>query len=437
MFSQLPMIPRPARGGASYELLDLREKTRPNWFGERNMNVATSGMQNKPTGIALFCGAGGLSLGFEHAGFHIATASDIDKWAAETYQKNHPNTTFICADISSLSGKDILETAGLSAQDVDVVFGGPPCQGFSLANAQSRLLDNPNNRLFREFIRIVEELQPPWFLMENVPGLLRMQKGLIKGEIENRFGELGYRVWPEILCAADYGAPQIRQRIIFVGNRTGQDFQFPVPSYHKLDRWKAALLGEKPYLTVDEAISDLPKIRGAEGAFEMDYDKPPQSTYQEEIRRGSQRLYNHIVTKNGPKVLERYKYIPPGANWMRIPEELMVRWRNLPPEEVRKVSHSSLYKRLDPAQPSITIANFRKSMYIHPYEDRGLSVREAARLQSFPDTYVFYGPKNAQQQQVANAVPPQLARPIAEQIRNAMILSRKVVPPKIQSALPL
>ena len=264
-----------------------------------------------------------------------------------------------------------------------------------------------------------------------------MQKGLIKGEIENRFGELGYRVWPEILCAADYGAPQIRERIIFVGNRTGQDFQFPVPSYHKLDRWKAALLGEKPYLTVDEAISDLPKIRGAEGAFEMDYDKPPQSTYQEEMRRGSQRLYNHIVTKNGPKVLERYKYIPPGANWMRIPEELMVRWRNLPPEEVRKVSHSSLYKRLDPAQPSITIANFRKSMYIHPYEDRGLSVREAARLQSFPDTYVFYGPKNAQQQQVANAVPPQLARPIAEQIRNAMILPSKVVPPKIQSALPL
>lgn len=401
------------------------------------MNAEASGMQNKPTGIALFCGAGGLSLGFEHAGFHIATASDIDKWAAETYQKNHSNTPFICADISSLSGKDILETVGLSAQHVDIVFGGPPCQGFSLANVQSRLLDNPNNRLFREFIRIVEELQPPWFLMENVPGLLRMRKGLIKGEIENRFGELGYRVWPQILCAADYGTAQIRERIIFVGNRTGQDFQFPVPGYRKLDRWKAALLGEKPYLTVDEAISDLPKLRGVEGAFEMDYDKPPQSTYQEEMRRGSQRLYNHIVTKNGPKVLERYKYIPPGANWMRIPEELMVYWRNLPPEEVRKVSHSSLYKRLDPAQPSITIANFRKSMYIHPYEDRGLSVREAARLQSFPDTYVFYGPKNAQQQQVANAVPPQLARAVAEQIRNAMILPSKVVPLKIQSALPL
>lgn len=374
---------------------------------------------NKPIAVDLFAGAGGLSLGFSWAGFIIAGANDIDENFAESFRTHHKRAVFVLKDIRQLTAKELLNRIGVYKKDVAIVVGGPPCQGFSLANAQTRFLNNPNNRLFRDFIRMVSDIKPKWFLMENVPGLLRMKKGKVKDEIVKAFENLGYRVKADVLNAADYGTPQTRSRIVFVGNRDGIDFQFPAPSHTPASKWERATV-KNHYISVDEAISDLPKLGTGEGVLEMDYTEAPKTDYQKKIRNGSKKLYNHIVTKNKKEVRERYKHIPQGGNWSSIPIRLMRKWRSIPPGEIRKVSHSSLYKRLHPDEPSITIANFRKSMLIHPYEDRGLSVREAARLQSFPDDFVFYGPKGSQQQQIANAVPPLLARALGSAILRYM-----------------
>ena len=369
-------------------------------------------MATRPVAIALFSGAGGLSLGFERAGFDVRVATDLDKAVELTYRENNRGTAFIQGNIKDLHGEDLLDAAGLQRGDVDIVFGGPPCQGFSLANQQSRFLDNPNNHLFREFIRIVGELPPRWFLMENVVGLLRMHHGLIVQEIVEAFRSLDLdydEVNVEVLRAVDHGVPQVRERVFFIGNREGTPFWYPNATHIRR------------YVTVREAIYDLPPLGDSFGEDESIYDDSrPISPYAKTLRNPHGILWNHRATKNNEDVRERYRYIKPGENWSSIPVELMKKWRSIPPEEIAKVSHSSLYKRLDPEEPSITVANFRKSMFIHPWEDRGLTVREAARLQSFPDYYRFLGSLGAQQQQVANAVPPLLGQAVASQILAAM-----------------
>jgi DNA (cytosine-5)-methyltransferase 1 len=369
----------------------------------------------KPTVIDLFSGAGGLSLGFLMSGFQVAGANEIEESYARTFKRNHPETFVLTEDIRNLSAKDLLDRMGVNKKNIDIVIGGPPCQGFSLANAQTRFLNNPNNRLFRDFIRIVEGVKPSWFVMENVPGLIRMNEGKVKDEIINAFEKLGYKVKAQVLNAADFGVPQTRRRIVFVGNRVGVDFEFPKPTHIKTNKWEYVSV-KNHYTTVDEAFSDLPLLGSSEGDFEMEYAGKPKSDYQKVIRNGTKKVYNHIITRSKPEVLERYKHIPQGGNWANMPLRLMKKWRSIPFEEIKNVSHSSLYKRLHPDEPSITIANFRKSMIIHPYEDRGLSIREAARLQSFPDDFIFEGSKGQQQQQIANAVPPLLGKALADAI---------------------
>lgn len=378
---------------------------------------------SKLKAIALFAGAGGLSTGFEMSAFNVLVASDVWDAVKDTYEYNHPKTTFLLKDINKLSGKEILDVAGLKPGEVDILIGGPPCQGFSLANQQSRFLDNPNNRLFKEFIRIVEEVQPKWFLMENVAGLLKMSKGLIKKEIIQQLELRGYKVYDKLLKATDYGVPQIRERIFFVGNNQGIKFEYPNATHRALSAIEAHTSKIKRYITVEDAISDLPNLHGGFGEEEMEYDttkNPQKGSYADLMRKFSSKLYNHKATKNNDNVIERYTHIKPGGNWSSIPRDLMLKWRNSTPEELAKVSHSSLYKRLDPSLPSITVANFRKSMFIHPWEDRGLTVREGARLQSFPDRYRFFGSFGSQQQQIANAVPPLFAKAVAQQIRKCI-----------------
>ncbi len=380
----------------------------------------------KPKVIALFAGAGGLSLGFKMAGFDIVLATDFDKAVEITYKHNNPNTKFIRADIRKVHAEDLLSPAGIKPEEIDLLIGGPPCQGFSLANQQSRFLDNPNNQLFKDFIRLVKEIRPRWFLMENVVGLLRMKKGAIRDEIVEEFEKLGYTTVTQVLRAIDYGVPQIRERIFFVGNSEGKAFQYPKATHFELNPYQAAVSPHKAFVTVKEAIWDLPNLNNEFGSDEMMYDSektPEPGTFAFKMRNGAEKLFNHRATRNGPEVVKRYKYISQGENWSSIPEKLMKSWRSIPPEEIAKVSHSSLYKRLDENKPSITVANFRKSMIIHPWEDRGLTVREAARLQSFFDTYRFLGSFSAQQQQVANAVPPLLAKAVAEQIMKAMVVN--------------
>jgi len=343
---------------------------------------------NKYTAIDLFSGAGGLSLGAQNAGFEIVVAVEKDKEAGLTFKKNHQNSTVISDDIRNI------DTQILNIKPF-IIFGGPPCQGFSTSNTQTRNLDNKNNFLFEEFVRFVRELSPEWFLFENVEGIVSFNKGATKKHIEQCFKDLGYIVSSKVVCASDYGVPQNRNRFIMVGNKLGIDFEFP----------KA----QKKKISVAEAISDLPDLGNGQQLETGNY-KNNGSTYAKKMRKGSKNPLQNYVSKNEEYVIERYSYIGQGQNWRAIPQHLMLNYKNT------DNCHSGIYKRLDPDRPSVVISNYRKNMLIHPFQNRGLSVREAARLQSFPDTFVFEGSIMKIQQQIGNAVPPLMAEVIFKKI---------------------
>lgn len=347
-------------------------------------------------GIDIFSGAGGLSLGAEMAGASIMFAVEKDKNAAETYRYNHKNTPIICGDIHNVDPLQYVTPIG--ANDQLIVFGGPPCQGFSTSNTVTRNMQNPNNSLFEEFVRFVSVLNPDWFLFENVEGFMRFEKGKIRNLVKKCFEELGYTVNDALLTASDYGVPQHRNRYIMIGNRHGLEFQFPEKK-------------TKVY-TVEDAISDLPVLVNGQMEETLPYACPASkaSEYARQMRKGSRKSRQNYVSRNTNYVIERYKYIKQGQNWEAIPIELMHNYKD------RNNCHSGIYKRLVPTKPSVVISNYRKNMLIHPWADRGLSVREAARLQSFPDTFVFKGTLMDIQQQIGNAVPPLLAKSVFESI---------------------
>jgi len=347
-------------------------------------------------GIDIFSGAGGLSLGAEMAGVHIAFAVENNKSAAETYRFNHPETPVLCADIHDINPLEHLPQ--LNPEDQLIVFGGPPCQGFSTSNTVTRNMRNPNNSLFEEFVRFVSVLNPDWFLFENVEGFMRFEKGKIRNLVKKCFEDLGYKVSDALLTASDYGVPQHRNRFIMVGNRHDIDFAFP----EKQDK----------IYTVADAISDLPILVNGQMEETMPYRLPASkaSEYARLMRKGSKYAKQNYVSRNADYVVERYKYIGQGQNWEAIPSELMLNYKD------RTNCHSGIYKRLLPDKPSVVISNYRKNMLIHPWTDRGLSVREAARIQSFPDTFIFKGTLMDIQQQIGNAVPPLLAKSTFERI---------------------
>lgn len=347
-------------------------------------------------GIDIFSGAGGLSLGAEMAGAHIAFAVEKDKSAAETYRFNHPETPVLCADIHDINPLEHLPQ--LNPEDQLIVFGGPPCQGFSTSNTVTRNMRNPNNSLFEEFVRFVSVLNPDWFLFENVEGFMRFEKGKIRNLVRKCFEDLGYTINDALLTASDYGVPQHRNRYIMVGNRHGIVFQFPEKQ-------------EKVY-TVADAISDLPILANGQMEEKMSYSLPLSkvSEYARQMRKGSKASMQNYVSRNADYVVERYMYIKQGQNWEAIPSELMQNYKD------RNNCHSGIYKRLVSTKPSVVISNYRKNMLIHPWAERGLSVREAARLQSFPDSFIFKGTLMDIQQQIGNAVPPLLAEAVFKQI---------------------
>lgn len=346
-----------------------------------------------PIGIDIFSGAGGLSLGAEMAGFQVKLAVEKDKSAVATYRLNHPNTLVLEDDIHNISPQDYLH-----GEHISIVFGGPPCQGFSLSNTMSRNMSNPNNSLFEEFLRFVYELRPDWFLFENVEGFAHFEKGRIRHLVGERFKEMGYKVFPKVLCASDYGVPQHRNRFFMVGNRVGIQFDYPKP------------FGTK--VTVNDAISDLPDLVNGQQEDTTLYKLPlsKASKYAQMMRRGSKKSRQNYVSRNADYVIERYYFIGQGQNWQAIPDNLMRNYTN------KTNCHSGIYKRLSADEPSIVISNYRKNMLIHPFQQRGLSVREAARLQSFPDTFIFEGSLMHIQQQIGNAVPPLLAKAVFQQI---------------------
>lgn len=345
-------------------------------------------------GIDIFAGAGGLSLGAEMAGITMRYAIEHDQYAAASYQQNFKNSKVFCADIRNVNSLELRDAP------IFIIMGGPPCQGFSLSNTKTRDMSNPNNRMFEEFLRFVNDLKPAWFLFENVFGLTKFKNEGINFQkyIESKFEELGYTVNSKVLYASDYGVPQHRNRLFIVGNINGIKYEFP---------------GAFGYtVTVGDAINDLPVLNNGDMLDECRYAIPIEraTPYAQLMRKESIISRQNFVSKNADYVIERYKYIGQGENWEAIPDELMQNYAD------KKRCHSGIYRRLIADKPSVVISNYRKSMLIHPHQDRGLSVREAARIQSFPDNFIFKGPISFVQQQIGNAVPPLLAKAVIDKI---------------------
>jgi len=345
----------------------------------------------KYTAVDIFSGAGGLSVGAKMAGIESTLAVEYCKHAASTYKKNHKKTTVLNKDIKEVQPLDYVE------EQPFILFGGPPCQGFSIANTKTRNLNNPNNWMFKEYIRFVKDLEPEWFLFENVVGFKSFNEGSFANEVEKELQNLGYTTNSQVLCASEYGVPQKRKRYFIIGNKSGKKFDFKSIEKHSL-------------VTVKDAISDLPSLKSGDKVYTSEYKHIANNSYLKEMRRKSIKATQNIVSLNKKHILERYKYIKQGENWRAIPKDMLSNYSST------INMHSGIYKRLEENQPTVTIANYRKSMLIHPIEDRGLSLREAARLQSFPDDFIFEGPLSYQQQQVGNAVPPLLAKVMFDKI---------------------
>ena len=358
--------------------------------------------------IDLFAGVGGLSSGFRKAGYDIVLANEIDKSISDSYKKNHPDTLMINDDI-----KNFIPYLDELNDKVDVIIGGPPCQGFSMAGARIRkknaFLEDPRNFLFRNYFEVVQKVEPKYFIMENVPGMLSMSNGKIIEEIENLFSDETnfkkgkYYIYKQVLCASDYGVPQDRHRLIIFGSKKKKAFEETKNRMIKSGEIKKA--------TIYDAISDLNYLSSGEGDFEQDYKNKPLTEYQKERRKNSKILYNHKATTHNKVAIDRINELKPGGRRLDLKEG-----KNI------KSVHSGAYGRMrweDLSKTIITRFDTPSSgVYIHPEQARTITPREAARLQSFDDDFIFYGNKSSVIKQIGNAVPPLLAYYLANVIKD-------------------
>lgn len=373
---------------------------------------------NNPTVIDYFSGPGGLAEGFKQAGYDTLLGIDYDRNSAETFKANHDKSSYIRADISELSPDKVIEKIPDSNSEVDIIVGGPPCQGFSIAGDRDQ--GDERNELFKEYARHIDALRPKFVLMENVPGMLSMQTPDgqdVIDEIQDRFSEIGYRTEYEKLLASDYGVPQNRERVIIIGTRL-EDGVLSFPSRTHASEGDEIKLDEfdlefQSKVTVGEALSDLPSLQA--GEEESNYAEDPNNAYQKMMRNNTSGSFkNHDAVNHRDHIVERFKHIPQGGDMTDAPEE----------HQPSKV-YSSRNRRLEETRPSHTVTSHVLDELIHPWDNRSITVREAARLQSFPDDYVFKGERNvfhgadetSQYEQVGNAVPVLLAKSIAEEIK--------------------
>lgn len=340
--------------------------------------------------IDLFSGAGGMSTGAIMSGIDVRFAVEMDTYAASTFASNHQATKLLNCDIRTVQHT---EFASLDREAPTILFGGPPCQGFSTSNQKNRDVNNENNWLFREYLRLVTEIRPDWVVFENVKGLLETENGFFLEEVLKGFKKSGYTTNHFVLNSADYGVPQKRNRLFIIGSLHGTSVSPPIRTV-------------KNHVTVAQAFKDLPELENGDAPDEKEYGSHARTHYAKALRGDLKACFSNLVTHNAPYILERYSHIPQGGNWENIPAKLMSNYTDA------SRCHTGIYRRLKENEPSVVIGNFRKNMLVHPWKDRGLSVREAARLQSFPDWFRFAGSIGFQQQQVGNAVPPLLAKAI-------------------------
>ena len=341
--------------------------------------------------IDLFCGAGGFSLGFERAGFETALA--IDKWepAIDTFNHNRDDKVGLNIDIYEYDDEKLEKF--IEENDIDGIIGGPPCQGFSMVG--TRNVDDDRNNLYLQYVRFVDIVKPKFFILENVKGLLTLKDGFFKEDIINRFSDLGYNVNFKMLTASDYGVAQNRQRVFFVGLRKDEFgdtfFEFP-----EGDPSNA--------VSTSDALSDLPSLDSGENP-EV-YRTEPQNEYQKIMRENSDKITNNDITNHTKQTKDIISMVPDGGNIKDLPEKYY---------KVR--NYSSAFKRMNSERPSTTIDCGHRN-YFHYKENRVPTVRESARIQSFPDDYFFTGNKTSQYTQVGNAVPVKLAETIALKIKS-------------------
>lgn len=358
--------------------------------------------------IDLFAGCGGFSCGFERAGYNIISAVEYDKNIAKSYENNHKNVNVIAEDIKNVDNNETFKLGS-----ADIIIGGPPCQGFSMAGARNRngFMDDPRNYLFKHYFNVVKIVRPKIFILENVKGILTLKKGEIFKEIKgifedpNNFDGRPYKIQYKVVKAKEYGIPQNRERVIIVGSLI--DFNLE----DEIEKTKKKILKDNPTffdnVTVWDAISNLP-LPTEDGSVEV---IKFESNYQDFLKSNNKIVQNHYKTKHNKKAIERMKKIKINENYTSLNEDI-------------KSIHSGSYGRLDPngIAPTVTTRFDTPSggRFIHPFENRTLTAREAARIQSFPDDFEFYGTKSCVCTQIGNAVPPKLAYFFAILIRRVL-----------------
>lgn len=383
----------------------------------RNRNKASL------TAIDLFSGAGGISVGLQDAGYKVLLANDIDHASALTYRRNFPEHIFVEGDVRGLAGADVLKQAALSQGELDLLIGGPPCQGFSIIG--SRLVMDPRNDLFREFLRLGDELRPRAMVMENVPGMATLAGGRILGHVVAGFEQIDYQVSFAELLAAQYGVPQMRWRMVFIAFRKDlgmpSNIGFPKPTHGRRGIGELVPNCTIPkedtagFVCTRDAIGDLPPIEAGEDGPE--YSGEATAPYQRRMREGAGReLHNHYAPKLSSQNIARISALQAGQDWRDLPFDLLPDGM----KRAKRKDHTRRYSRMTwDGIPRSIITRFRdpkSGEYTHPEQHRTISIREAARIQSFPDRFVFKGSYSEQYDQVGNAVPPILAEAIGREV---------------------
>ena len=340
--------------------------------------------------VDLFSGCGGISHGFEQSGFECVIGVDIDAPALKTFAHNHPHAKPMQLDLSAPESIDSI-VEELNGREVEVIVAGPPCQGFSLTGTRNE--DDKRNKLFYSVFQLAERIKPKYIVIENVPGIANLYEGRARTAILAEFARLGYSNSEKLMYAPDYGIPQIRKRMFFVGILNGERFEFPKPSHTP-----------ENYVTCEQAIGDLPTLKSELGKEVSDYIMAPQSEYQSLMRKNATRLFNHVGTRHTELVVSVIRQVPEGGNH-----------KDLPPGVGDSRKFNEAWTRYHSQKPSKTIDTGHRN-HFHYKWDRVPSARENARLQSFPDAFQFVGPKTQQYKQIGNAVPPLLGLALGKQI---------------------